>query len=462
MRVAGTNGNDSIKVNRKNVTIGTASFDADAERLSLDARGGNDTIDIAGTDRTVATVLNGSDGDDTFRVNTPSSGGQTENSVVVADVLNGQVTVTGDDGTDSLLLDDHDDTTGDTLTINESVIGAGATDTYFGTPGDSIAYSALESLSAYCGTGNDAVTLQGPAALLALSLFSNPGADRLTVDLSNGEPIPTVGMSYDGGIGMSDTLAVSGSSGPDDVIFSTGTATVAGRPITQSNVGAVFFDGRGGLDDVRILSGPTVVFPATQHLQALNIASGSAASMSLNGANVLFTQSLSLANGATLDLNDNDLLLDYTGGSQLAPVQQLINTARANGAWTGTGLTSSGARNNPQHNTTLAAMEATDYQSIYGASATFDGELIDSTAVLVKYTYYGDADFNGRVNFDDYVRTDNGFNNHRSGWLNGDFDGNSSVNFDDYVLIDLAFNSQGGILGRSTSAGSSALRTRVR
>jgi len=63
--------------------------------------------------------------------------------------------------------------------------------------------------------------------------------------------------------------------------------------------------------------------------------------------------------------------------------------------------------------------------------------------VLVKYTYYGDTDFNGVVNFDDYSRTDAGFSTGKTGWLNGDFDGNGSVNFDDYALIDLAFNTQG-------------------
>ena len=82
----------------------------------------------------------------------------------------------------------------------------------------------------------------------------------------------------------------------------------------------------------------------------------------------------------------------------------------------------------------------------YPGGSTFDGESIDSSAVLVKYTYYGDTDFNGKVNFDDYVRTDNGFNNHLSSWLNGDFDGGGSVNFDDYVLIDLAYNTQDGTL----------------
>ena len=62
--------------------------------------------------------------------------------------------------------------------------------------------------------------------------------------------------------------------------------------------------------------------------------------------------------------------------------------------------------------------------------------------MLVKYTYYGDTDFNGVVDFDDYSRTDAGFNQHKTGWLNGDFDGNGVVDFDDYSLIDLAFNTQ--------------------
>ena len=66
--------------------------------------------------------------------------------------------------------------------------------------------------------------------------------------------------------------------------------------------------------------------------------------------------------------------------------------------------------------------------------------------MLVKYTYYGDADFNGLANFDDYSRIDNGFSTNKTGWLNGDFDGNGSVNFDDYSLIDLAFNTQGSAL----------------
>ena len=157
-------------------------------------------------------------------------------------------------------------------------------------------------------------------------------------------------------------------------------------------------------------------------------------------------QTLTINPTATFDLADNDLIVDYSGTSAVAAIQSLINTARAGGAWTGNGITSSAAKNANPKNRTLGVLEATQFKAIYGPAATFAGEVIDTTSVLVMYTYYGDTDFNGVVNFDDYARTDAGFNAGRSGWLNGDFDGNGVVNFDDYSLIDLAFNTQGAAL----------------
>jgi hypothetical protein len=162
------------------------------------------------------------------------------------------------------------------------------------------------------------------------------------------------------------------------------------------------------------------------------------------GGHTFFVEQLDVQPNATLDIRDNSLIIDYATGapSPLAGVANQIRTARNNGTWTGVGITSSAARDNPLHNTTLGTMEATDFKLIYGPTALFGGHVIDNTAVLVKYTYYGDADFNGVVNFDDYSRLDAGFNQGRSGWVNGDFDGNGAVNFDDYALIDLAFNTQ--------------------
>ena len=151
---------------------------------------------------------------------------------------------------------------------------------------------------------------------------------------------------------------------------------------------------------------------------------------------------LTIGASGQLDLNDNDMLIDYSGTTPLPAVQGYLNAARNGGNWLGTtGITSSTAKNNAANNTTLGAIESSDY-----AFATFDGVAPPVESVLVKYTYYGDANFSGTVSFDDYVKIDTGFNTGLTGWANGDFNGSGAVNFDDYVLIDTTFNTQGAPL----------------
>jgi hypothetical protein len=330
-----------------------------------------------------------------------------------------------------------------------------------GSPAYSIAASALSSLS-FTGTG---------------------GADMLNIDLTNGTPVPSGNVSFTGN-GGSDNLVITASGNADTVTLNNGNVSFGGGgQVNFTGVGsinanlgggndtlnfnnatpAVALDFGGGNDTfnvqagsfsaatdigtgsnlkVDVASGASISFGSSQHLRELDVHNGAQGTLATGGDKILVTTSLSIDPSGKLDLNDNDLLLDYTGASPLAGVANQIASARAGGAWTGSGLTSSTARDNAQHNTTLGALEATDYPG----GSTFDGEPLDTTAVLVKYTWYGDTDFNGKVNFDDYVRIDNGFNNHLTGWANGDFDLNGAVNFDDYVLIDLAFNTQTSVL----------------
>ena len=93
------------------------------------------------------------------------------------------------------------------------------------------------------------------------------------------------------------------------------------------------------------------------------------------------------------------------------------------------------------------AMSA-EYNSV-GGTGTFSGTTYNAGDTLVKYTWNGDANLDGRVTFDDYTKIDTGFNQHFTGWLNGDFNYSGSVSFDDYVLIDIAFNQQSGTLARA-------------
>ena len=158
-------------------------------------------------------------------------------------------------------------------------------------------------------------------------------------------------------------------------------------------------------------------------------------------------QAIATTGAGRIDLNDNDLIV--SPATPKSTVESMVNSARNGGNWQGGGLTSSTARNVLSHSTTLGVLSGAEYVSANPGTTLFSGRTFDAGDTLIKYTWYGDTDFNGRVNFDDYVRTDNGFNNDLIGWLNGDFDLNGSINFDDYVLIDLAFNVQSGTLGRA-------------
>ncbi|MBC8105013.1 MAG: hypothetical protein H7Z14_00355 [Anaerolineae bacterium] len=179
---------------------------------------------------------------------------------------------------------------------------------------------------------------------------------------------------------------------------------------------------------------------------ALSISSTGTAKIAVNGTDtgLSVVDSLSVTGSGRLDLNDNDLIVH---NGNYATITTSIRNARNAGAWNQPGITSSTAAAAVPKNKTLGTLKGTEYLAINGA--TFDSFAVAGTDVLVKYTYYGDTDFNGLVDFDDYSRVDAGFNNNRTGWMNGDVDYNGIVDFDDYSLIDQAFNTQSGTLRRA-------------
>src|SRR5439155_6684520 len=111
---------------------------------------------------------------------------------------------------------------------------------------------------------------------------------------------------------------------------------------------------------------------------------------------------LSGGNGTKLDLADSDLIHDYAGLSPLANIQSLILTGYANGAWTGNGITSSAAAAaaGSVHRTALGYAEASNLFNSFPAS--FDDQSVDNTTVLVRYTYFGDANLDRTVDTIDF------------------------------------------------------------
>jgi hypothetical protein len=260
-----------------------------------------------------------------------------------------------------------------------------------------------------------------------------------------------------------DALVINGGNGIDDVLVEDLPAHISLTVNTGANADEIELDNSGtaarpvtvsaGAGDdvlkVNVAGGgaSVAVVNSTDEFGAIEIGADGALNTVPGTATLLVTRSLSVANNGLLDLFDNDLVLDYAPGpSPLGAVEALIVSARTNGTWLGDGLTSTSARVNPSANTTLGAIESADYIAVHGAGAVFSGYVPDASAVLVKYTYYGDTDFNGFVDGDDYARTDSGFNVGLAGWFNGDFDLSTAVDGDDYSLIDLAFNTQGAVL----------------
>src|SRR5262249_48267584 len=77
-------------------------------------------------------------------------------------------------------------------------------------------------------------------------------------------------------------------------------------------------------------------------------------------------------------------------------------------------------------------------------TAVWSGQTVSPTDTLVMYTYGGDANLDGKLNIDDYIRIDNGVASALTGWSNGDFNYDGKVNIDDYTqFIDANIAIQG-------------------
>ena len=209
--------------------------------------------------------------------------------------------------------------------------------------------------------------------------------------------------------------------------------------------------------DVVTISGKSVTLGATSTVTSLTLTAGATLTLTANGNRVLRAASLSISGNSKLNLNDNNLLLDYTGptsplgtrnGSAYSGVAGMIQSGRTqNGTWNGPGIMTS-MTNAAAGLTGLGVGEAKDLMGLReGETAVWDGQTIDATTVILKYTYAGDGNLDGVIDGGDYGLIDNNVQIPGAfGYFNGDFNYDGVVDGGDYGIIDNNIQAQGSAL----------------
>ena len=127
---------------------------------------------------------------------------------------------------------------------------------------------------------------------------------------------------------------------------------------------------------------------------------------------------LVVVSGSTLDLTSNSLDVHYVGSSDP------FSTVR--------GYVLGGQVTSSLDNSSHAVGYADGKDGIVSGLASGD--------ILLRYTYKGDADLDGTVDFTDLESLAQNYNKTGTTWDTGDFNGNGSTGFADLVLLAQNYN----------------------
>ena len=389
--------------------------------------GGNDTFQWDPGDG--SDVVEGQDGTDTMLFNASAA-----NEIFEASANGSRVRFTRNIGNIVMDLDDLE-------RIDLNALGGADTTIVNDLSGTDLTQFDID-LAAPGGAGDaqpDAVIVNGTSGIDAIDILGS-GASDLVIGL------PAI-VQITGAEAANDSLQVDAGAGTDTVTVSQGESAGAIRrvavnggsdedAITVANTaasGAVTVLPSAGNDTVSVNADgafvANAVFAATQRIGALTIGSGGRATIAAGGANnVLTVGSLSIGATGKLDVTDHDLIIDYAGASPIANVHARLASGFNGGAWNGNGIISAVAATHP--NTAVGAAEATDLFSTF--PATFEGQSIDSTTVVISHTLSGDTNLDGLVNLNDFNRLAANFGGTDRRWSQGDFDFNGAVNLNDF------------------------------
>jgi hypothetical protein len=213
---------------------------------------------------------------------------------------------------------------------------------------------------------------------------------------------------------------------------------VVGSDVINTAVGSINFEWNGAI----LATGSLDIQAGTVRLKPSAGIATIASGKTLSDIGSLNIAGGSASPTAKLDIANNAVLVDYSGGSPLSDLRAYIVKGYNFGNWQGNGITSSLAPLSPNAGETgTTAIGYAEASAIPGLTV-FMGNPVDSTSVLIKYTYEGDTDLDGDVDIADLGRLATSWQNF-GGWINGDFDYSGFVDVND--LGKLATNWQDGV-----------------
>jgi Dockerin type I domain len=260
-----------------------------------------------------------------------------------------------------------------------------------------------------------------------------------------------VGSTLDINLGSAGPVAISASGGNITASQNGVQITLAGfTGVTVTDLGAgdvLNFNGPLALpfsfvntssSTLNVNSG-TLTFAAvsggTVNLGTLSIASGASAAITpaTTGATTLSLGNLSIASTGTLDVANNEVLINYGSGTDpISSVAAWIASGYNTGLWNGTGIISSNAQTRPHY--ALGYADSAD---------TGNPANLATQQIKIVYTLSGDANLDGSVNGTDLGIVATNFNKSvkgPSGWDQGDFNYDGSINGTDLGDVSTNFN----------------------
>jgi hypothetical protein len=238
-----------------------------------------------------------------------------------------------------------------------------------------------------------------------------------------------VSLSLDGGM---DSVTITGTKLPVTVDAGSGTDTI--NIVETAPSAPVTIAPATGNDAVSINTDNTgtasAIFNSGTRIGAFTIGTGGSAAVAKN-AGILQVDSLGVAAGGKLDLNNNDVVVN-TGSA--AALQALAFTGYSETVNAGkTGIISTAGQTSG-----LSPIHVFIDNAMLN-NLVWNGVQVGASAIIGHYTIIGDTDLNGVVTPDDYIAIDSNLGNRPSAGLayfNGDMNFDGVVTPDDYLAID--------------------------